>query len=100
MDECDSQAFLWIEYALKAAYRNFYNKKAKFPKFKKYGMEERYASSHRSVIRLNEAEQCINLLKLGKVRFRSKPRGQPAKSNAQLYHGIQPGITFAHCCLT
>jgi len=74
MNECAYQSLAWTELHLKQAFNDFFKHKKGFPKFKSKQMTESYTVAHPTVLRLDEERQRINILKLGEVKYRSKPR--------------------------
>jgi putative transposase len=73
---------------LDRAYRNFFAKRAEFPKFKKKGQKESFRYPDPKGIKLEEANSRILLPKLGWIRYR--------KSREVL--GVVKNVTVSQCC--
>ena len=72
MSESDSQGLCNTYQDLNTAYKNFFNKKAKFPKFKKKKDKNSYrnAMCHKDISKLFPDKTHIVIPKVGKIAFR------------------------------
>jgi putative transposase len=86
LKEAPAQSLQWSLKTLDQAYKNFFNKTSKFPKFKKRGHRDSFGYS--LCYRLDEANSRINLLKLGWVKYRNSRKIQGEIKNIVIYHYI------------